>query len=43
VQDRCAVAKIVEQIEAQDYRFSALVVAIANSDPFRKRQAKEQP
>jgi mono/diheme cytochrome c family protein len=40
VQDRCAVDKIVEEIEGQDYRFSALVVAIAKSDPFRKRRGE---
>jgi PAS domain-containing protein len=37
VQDRCTVDKIVEAAEKQDFRFSALVVAIATSDPFRKR------
>jgi hypothetical protein len=36
VQDRCAVDKIVEQVETREYRFSSLVTAIANSDPFRK-------
>ena len=36
VQDRCAVDKIMEQVETQDYRFSSLVGAIVNSDPFRK-------
>ena len=35
VQDRCAVDKIVEQVENQDYRFSALVTAIVKSDPFQ--------
>ncbi len=35
VQDRCAVDKIVEQVEAGDFRFSALVTAIAKSEPFR--------
>jgi hypothetical protein len=35
VQDRCAVDKIVEQVESQDYRFAALVTAIATSDPFQ--------
>jgi hypothetical protein len=44
VQDRCAVDKIVEDVEAQGYRFSALVIAIAKSDPFCKRRADgEQP
>src|SRR5262245_35291210 len=35
VQDRCAVDKIVEQVESGDFRFSALVTAIAKSEPFR--------
>jgi hypothetical protein len=34
VHDRCAVDKIIDQVEAADYRFSALVTAIANSEPF---------
>jgi hypothetical protein len=38
VQDRCAVDTIVEAVEEQDYRFSALVSAIVDSDPFRKRR-----
>jgi uncharacterized protein DUF1592/uncharacterized protein DUF1588/uncharacterized protein DUF1585 len=40
VQDRCAVDKIVEAVETKDYRFSALVDAIAASDPFRKRRGE---
>lgn len=44
VHDRCAVDKIVEDVAAQDYRFWALVTAIAKSDPFRKRRSEgEQP
>ena len=44
VQDRCAVDKIVDELETQDYRFSGLVVAIAKSDPFRKRRGEgDQP
>jgi hypothetical protein len=35
VQDRCAVDKIVEQVAAKDYRFAALVTAIATSEPFQ--------
>jgi hypothetical protein len=38
--DRCAVDTIVEGLEQKDYRFSALVVEIANSDPFRKRRGR---
>ena len=40
VHDRCAVDKIVEQVEGQDYRFSALVTAIAKSEPFRKTRGE---
>jgi hypothetical protein len=41
VQDRCAVDKIVEQVEAKDFRFSALVDAIVLSDAFRKTSSEE--
>lgn len=37
--DRCVVNGIVEDLERQDYRFSALVTGIVLSDPFRKREA----
>jgi hypothetical protein len=40
--DRCAIDRIVEGLEKGDYRFSALVIAIAASDPFRKQRG-EQP
>jgi mono/diheme cytochrome c family protein len=39
VQDRCAVDKIVEQVATQDFRFSALVTAIAQSDPFQRAKS----
>ena len=42
VQDRCAVDKIVEQVASQNYRFSALVAAVAKSDPLRKARSKEE-
>jgi mono/diheme cytochrome c family protein len=35
VQDRCAVDKILDQVESHEFRFSALVTAIVKSDPFR--------
>ena len=35
--DECTLDKIVAQLKDRDYRFSALVVAICESDPFRKR------
>lgn len=38
--DRCAVDKIVDEVEAQEFRFSALVNAIVKSDPFRKRRGE---
>ncbi len=37
-QDRCAVNQILEQLEAESFRFSALVTAIVSSDPFLYRQ-----
>jgi mono/diheme cytochrome c family protein len=43
VQDRCAVDKIVEQVESREYRFSSLVTAIASSDPFRKVRSDSKP
>jgi hypothetical protein len=44
VQDRCAVDKIVEQVEAEDYRFAALVTAVATSDVFQLTRIEgEQP
>ena len=36
--DQCTVDKIIEEIEKDDYRFSALILAIAQSEPFLKRQ-----
>jgi hypothetical protein len=36
--DRCAVDQIVNSLESNRYRFSALVLAIAKSDPFQKRR-----
>jgi hypothetical protein len=38
--DRCAVDKIVESLEQNDYHFSSLVLAVARSDPFQLRGAK---
>lgn len=38
--DRCAVNEIVDNLQKQDYRFSALVTSIVLSDPFRMREAK---
>jgi hypothetical protein len=37
--DRCAVAGIVKDLEANHYRFSTLVLGIVTSDPFQKRRA----
>lgn len=35
--DECTLDKIVADLRDSDYRFSALVIAICESDPFRKR------
>ena len=35
--DECSVDKILAEIEPGGYRFSELIIAIANSDPFVKR------
>jgi hypothetical protein len=37
-QDRCAVDDILAQLSEDDFRFSTLVTAIVNSDPFKLRQ-----
>ncbi len=36
--DRCAVDRIVKDLEARDYRFSVLMQGIVSSDPFLKRR-----
>jgi hypothetical protein len=43
--DKCAVDDIVKAMQKSDYRFSALVMAIVQSDPFTKRRGKtaEEP
>jgi hypothetical protein len=38
--DRCHLDTIVTQTEKGNYKFSALVNAIVNSDPFKKRRTK---
>jgi hypothetical protein len=43
VQDRCTVDKIIEELEKREFRFSALVTAIVQSDPFRKRLSAGAP
>jgi len=40
--DRRSVDGILKFLEPNDYRFSALVTAIAQSDPFRMRRGKDQ-
>lgn len=40
--DRCAVDKIVERLKSNGYRFSELVIAIAESEPFQKRKGKQE-
>ena len=39
--DHCAVDQIVKTLEADRYRFSTLILAIARSDPFQKRRDPE--
>ena len=36
--DECALDKIIAQVKQDDYRFSSLIMAVATSDPFIKRQ-----
>jgi hypothetical protein len=36
--DRCTVDKVVEGVDKENYRFSALIIEIVKSDPFRKRR-----
>lgn len=36
--DRCAVDKMVDAVEKDEYRFSTLVTEIVKSEPFRKRR-----
>ena len=39
--DRCAIDDIVAEVQSQNYRFSSLVLAIVQSDPFQRRRAAE--
>ncbi len=41
--DRCAVEEICKKVKAQGDRFSAVVLAIVQSDPFQKRAARRDP
>lgn len=36
--DECSVDKIIEQLQRADHRFSELIIAVATSEPFLKRQ-----
>jgi hypothetical protein len=40
--DKLAIDKIVKAVAADNYKFSRLVIEIANSDPFRLRRGKDQ-
>lgn len=40
--DRCAVDKIVKRVKNGGYRFSELVIAIVESEPFQKRKGRTQ-
>ena len=35
--DECTLDKVVEELRGSEYRFSALVIAICESEPFRRR------
>jgi hypothetical protein len=35
--DECTLDKIISEVQAEDNRFSALVIAVCESEPFRKR------
>jgi len=39
--DKCAVDDIMKAMQKDDYRFSAMVMAIVTSDPFNKRRGKQ--
>ncbi len=39
--DKCAVDRIVAQLEANDYKFSSLLIEIVKSDPFQKKGSRE--
>ena len=39
--DACTVEKIVERLEANDYRAQELVLGIVASEPFRKKRVSE--
>ncbi len=41
--DRCTVRRIADQLEAGDFRFSALVAGIVRSEAFRMRRGEEAP
>ncbi|MHB0957923.1 MAG: DUF1592 domain-containing protein [Pirellulaceae bacterium] len=41
--DQCAVHKIQEALEQDDYRFSRLVLEIVKSEPFQKQARKRSP
>jgi hypothetical protein len=38
--DQCAIESIVDQLDDKDFRFSALVLAIVTSSPFRERRVE---
>ena len=39
--DQCAVDKIIERASKQDYRISELIIAVAESEPFKHRSLKK--
>lgn len=41
--DKCAVDKIVDKLQQDNYRFSTLLTEIVRSDPFQKKGSREAP
>ncbi len=41
--DQCAIDVMMDKLEKNDYRFSVLVKAITESEPFRKRRGQPEP
>ncbi|MCH2178325.1 MAG: DUF1592 domain-containing protein [Mariniblastus sp.] len=41
--DQCAIDEIVDKLERENYRFSALVLAVTESQPFKTRRGQSAP
>ena len=40
--DQCAIDLILDRLEKEDYRISALIQAITESEPFQKRRGQPE-